>query len=227
MSSSAPLLQARGLRFAPHPAHTHELDFTVAAGELLPVLGPSGAGKTTLLRVLARLRARDGGELKLDGVPAERVEVARWRRQVAFLPQRPVMLPGTVHDNLAAVGQARAFRQAIDESRAAALLESLALDAPRALAQDARTLSGGEAARVALVRALLTDPAVLLLDEPTASLDRDAATLVVAMVAQQLEAGRAALLVAHDPALWRRQLGDLFRTPELKLAAAPASERAA
>lgn len=199
----------------------------LTAGELLPVLGPSGAGKTTLLRVLARLRARDGGQLELEGVAAERIEVARWRRRVAFLPQRPVMLPGTVRDNLLAVGEARAFRHALDEPRAAALLETLGLDVSRALAQDARTLSGGEAARVALVRALLTDPAILLLDEPTASLDSDAATFVVDLVARELDAGRAALLVAHDPALWQRQLGDRFRTPELKLAAAPASERAA
>lgn len=227
MSASSPLLRARGLRFSPHPAHSHELDFALAAGQLLPVLGPSGAGKTTLLRVLARLRAREGGELELEGVAAERIEVVRWRRRVAFLPQRPVMLPGTVRDNLLAVGEARAFRHALDESRTTALLEALGLDAHRALAQDARTLSGGEAARVALVRALLTDPAVLLLDEPTASLDSDAATSVVDLVARELDAGRAALLVAHDPGLWRSQLGGRFRTPELKLAAAPASERAA
>lgn len=185
-----------------------EASFRLDAGAALQVAGPSGCGKTTLLRILARLDARDSGELLLRGEPAVRIPPVRWRRQVVYLAQHPVMLEGTVHYNLDAGCAPRIARQTSDETghnrreEARLLLRALLLDPDELLDQNARTLSGGEAARVALARALLIHPAVLLADEPTASLDPDGAGALVKVLTGWVGRGGALVLVAHDGAPW-------------------------
>jgi ABC-type iron transport system FetAB ATPase subunit len=211
----AACLEARSLTFSPHAALTRQVSFSVEAGQALRVDGPSGAGKTTLLRVLARLSAADAGELLLGGEPAEGLPVARWRREVALLAQRPVMLPGGVADNLGLAGAPRRFRAPLEIERAKQVLSELELDVGRLWSMDAQRLSGGEAARVALCRALLADPRVLLLDEPTASLDAESAAALIALCGRQLEQGRALLLVAHDSAAWHQALGERLQVLEL------------
>jgi len=200
-------LEARRLRAELTQGRSVEASFALDAGRALQVAGPSGAGKTTLLRMLCRLEARDGGELLLDGEPAERIRPTRWRRRVVYLAQQPAMLEGTVLDNLAAgflpaAGGGRFPNARRDE--ACRLLSALGLDpCGELLEQTAATLSGGEAARVALCRALLIEPAVLLCDEPTANLDAGAAAALVGLVHGWLQDGGALVLVAHDEEPWR------------------------
>ncbi len=206
------LLQAEELTFSPHEAMTCRVSFALEAGAALRIEGSSGSGKTTLLRVLARLQGAAGGALRLAGESMVEVPPARWRRQVALLPQRPAMLPGSVADNLALAGAPRRFRRALDVKRAEGLLDRLGLDPQRLWTLDAQRLSGGEAARVALCRALLADPPLLLLDEPTASLDAQSARLLIALCERQLDEGRGLLLVAHESAAWHEALGERLTT---------------
>jgi putative ABC transport system ATP-binding protein len=147
----------------------------------MAVVGPSGAGKSTLLRVLNRLDEPSSGTVKLEGQDYRELSPRELRRRVGMVMQRAYLFPGTVAENLAfgpaQRGETLAARQV--ES----MLAGVGLDGygPR----DALTLSGGEAQRVAILRALANDPEVLLLDEPTSALDA-AARESVEMVLKSL-----------------------------------------
>lgn len=202
--TAQPLLDVRDLRAQIPGSGELRLSFGVHPRELLQLAGPSGCGKTTVLRMLARLSAPAAGQLRLAGEPAMRVPPQTWRRQVLYLAQQPVMLAGSVRKNLLA-GYATSSAPPPPpglEQRAAQLLTRLGLDSDHLLEQDARLLSGGEAARVALARALLVEPRVLLADEPTAALDQDNARAMTTLLADWASEGGALLLVAHDPAPW-------------------------
>ncbi|MFN2322389.1 MAG: ATP-binding cassette domain-containing protein [Trueperaceae bacterium] len=178
------------------------LTFALAPGERVAITGPTGAGKTLVLRALAGLDPIDEGTLTFEDVAVDDVPMPRYRAQVRLLPQRPVMVEGTVEDNLRlpfglAIHQAQAFPRA----EATALLARL--DRPaRFLEQPADRLSGGEAQVVALVRTLLVSPRVLLLDEPTTSLDASTTRAIEALVAWWLEVdpARAVVWTSHDAA---------------------------
>lgn len=174
---------------------------TLKQGEITAVIGPSGSGKTTLLRSLALLIEPAGGELRLRGQSAAELGWTCWRRKVVYLAQRPVVLGGSVADNLArpfSFRSAGAVRFALARARQG--LAELGLP-PRYLDSEARSLSEGERQRVCLLRALLVEPEVLLLDEPTSALDPEAQQRAELMLRAHLEerAG-AALMVTHDPA---------------------------
>lgn len=178
------------------------LTFALVPGERMAITGPTGAGKTLVLRALAGLDPIDEGTITFDDVGIEDLPMPRYRAAVRLLPQRPFMVEGTVEDNLRlpfglAIHQARAFPRA----EAMALLARLDRP-PRFLEQPAERLSGGEAQVVALVRTLLVSPRVLLLDEPTTSLDATTAGAIEALVAWWLEVepGRAVVWTSHDAA---------------------------
>lgn len=170
----------------------------VDAGEIVDVFGPSGAGKTTLLRALARLLPGAGGALSLDGTPAAGLSPQEWRAAVALLPQKPVMFPGTVAWNLRAPWSLRVRRDAAmpaDDALAMALasvgLGDVALD------RDGARLSLGQQARIAMLRVLLIEPRVLLLDEPDANLDDVSAGQVALMTRAFAERGGGVVRVRH------------------------------
>jgi len=175
-------------------------DLTLAAGERLAVTGPSGSGKTLLLRSLAGLDLLDEGTVTFAGTPLLDWSMPRYRAQVAYLPQRSVMVEGTVATNLRLpfglkAHRARSFpTEAVD-----ALLERLGRGASF-LDQSATDLSGGESQLVALMRVLLVEPVVLLLDEPSASLDEDATAALEDVVRAWLaaRAERAVIWTGHQ-----------------------------
>jgi tungstate transport system ATP-binding protein len=174
--------------------HVPELD--VPAGSVLAVLGPNGAGKTTLLRALGLLGPhRITGDVLLDGRPATR---AHLRIAAAAVLQRPILRRGTVAANVADGLRFRGAPRAAARERAAPWLDRLGI--AHLADRDARTLSGGEAQRTCLARALAIDPRVLLLDEPFTGLDAATRGDLVADLAAAL-AGRptATVLVTHDP----------------------------
>ena len=160
------------------------VSFEVARGEIVDVVGPSGSGKSTFLRALARLLPGATGTLLHDGVPAESIGPQQWRASVALLPQKPVLVTGTVRDNLLLPWRFAARRGTIapGDTKLAEGLTRLGVDA--ALDRDAARLSVGQAARVAFLRTMLTAPSVLLLDEPDAALDDIAADEVAALIAE-------------------------------------------
>ena len=184
------------------------------AGAIAAIEGASGSGKTTLLKAIATLIAVDGGRVLLEGVDAAAIAPTTFRRRVAYVPQQPPMLEGSVADNLATGPRLRGAT--LSGAASSALLERVGLPASFG-ARAARDLSGGERQRVALARALANEPVALLLDEPTAALDPAAAARVLDLGARAR--GRGAQRGGGDPrrrarrAPGRRALGVPQRPP--------------
>lgn len=179
--------------------------FHARPGELWLLAGPSGLGKTRLLRALAGLDD-SVGLLRFDGRSPAEWGYPAWRRRVMLVQQRGVMLPGTVAENLAApfaLGASPAAPASDARSEGAELLVALGVAEASAVAdlltQDAARLSVGQAQRVALARALQLAPPVLLLDEPTASLDPDATERAEGLIIRARSAGCAVIVVSHVP----------------------------
>jgi putative ABC transport system ATP-binding protein len=202
------MLEAEGL-IVDRNGGTRVLDgigLRLAPGELVALEGPSGSGKSTLLWALARFLPVSGGVLRLNGTDAGATDVRAWRRAVSLVLQTPSLVPGTVGENvrLPWTLSVRAGEDgAPDDARLRRELDGLGLD-EIALDRDAGELSVGQAARVALLRSLLAGPEVLLLDEPDASLDDEAAERVRARLERFTAEGGAILVVRHhrkdDPA---------------------------
>ena len=157
----------------------------------IAISGPSGAGKSSLLRLLNRLDVPAAGTIALDGEPLDAIDPTVLRRRVAMVFQRPVVLPGTVGDNL------READPALTDAGVAAALERVSLD-PALATRDARDLSGGEAQRMGLARSLATDPEVVLFDEPTSSLDADHARAIEQLAVGLEDEGITTIWVTHD-----------------------------
>jgi molybdate transport system ATP-binding protein len=172
-----------------------DIEFDVAAGEVLAVLGPNGAGKSTALHVIAGLVRPDRGEVRVGQRmltdTTTGVHVATHDRRVGLLLQDPLLFP---HLNVS-----RNVAFAPRSSRAAAAHWLAEVDAANLADRMPRQLSGGQAQRVALARALAADPDVLLLDEPLAGLDVGAATAMRKVLRRVLARdGRSAVLITHD-----------------------------
>lgn len=173
------------------------IDLVVPADGVTALAGPSGAGKSTLLRLLNRLDDPIAGDVRWCGRSLTDWEPTELRRQVAMVFQRAPLFAGTVHDNL------RVALPEVDDERAAHVLEHVGLR-PALLDHAADTLSGGEAQRMCVARALLTDPAVLLADEPTAALDGVARATVEDLGRMLADSGVAVIWVSHDTDQLRR-----------------------
>jgi len=170
-----------------------DVTLEVPADGVTVLQGPSGSGKSTLLRLLNRLEAPDEGVVRYRGEDLAQRDVLAHRREVGMVFQAPVLFPGTVADNL------RTARPAAGDAALPGLLEHAGLDASF-LERDAATLSGGEAQRACLARALATEPRVLLMDEPTSALDPDAARIIERLARTLAGEGVPVVLVTHDDA---------------------------
>jgi ATP-binding cassette, subfamily C, bacterial CydCD len=172
------------------------VSIAIAPGEVLGLTGASGAGKSTLLDVLLGWRRPDRGVVSVDGVDLADVDRDAWLRRVAWVPQRPVLITGTVGENLR-LGAPHAA-----DAELAAVATTTALDLPldTPVYERGQGLSTGQQRRVALARALLTERPLLLLDEPTEGIDAESeAALLVALPAAL--AGRTTVVVSHRPAV--------------------------
>ncbi|MEM7499450.1 MAG: ATP-binding cassette domain-containing protein [Pseudomonadota bacterium] len=202
------------------------IDLTLAHRGITVLMGPNGAGKSLLLKALHGLVEPTAGRVAWGGAPVS----AATRRAQALVFQKPVLLRRSVAANIDFVLKARGRR---DAGRRTALLTHVGL-ADRA-GQPARALSGGEQQRLALARALATEPAVLLLDEPTASLDPASTALIEDIVRAARADGMKIVFVTHDIGQARRLADEIVflhegrlaeHTPAARFFEAPASTAA-
>jgi ABC-type multidrug transport system ATPase subunit len=165
------------------------LSFAVPAGECLSVEGPSGCGKTRLLRALADLDPAEG-HVFLDGAERGEMPAWQWRRRVRYVAAEPGWWAPTPRAHMPVAPRPDRLDRLV---RALGLL-------PEILDRPVVELSTGERQRLALIRTIVDEPRVLLLDEPTASLDPEAAALTDEVIRFETLAGRAVVLVSHNPA---------------------------
>ncbi|MFP2901311.1 ABC transporter ATP-binding protein, partial [Corallococcus sp. 4LFB] len=175
------------------------VDLTIPAGSRVALVGPSGAGKTTLFSVLLGFLPPSGGEVRWDGLPLSSLKASSVRGQVAWVPQEPVLFSGTVRHNLR-LGQPDAPDDALWEALRLAHAEDFVRALPGGLdepvGERGGRLSGGQRQRLALARAFLCRPSLLLLDEPTSALDATSEAAVGAGLAALMK-GRTVLVIAH------------------------------
>ncbi len=180
-----------------------EVGFTAEAGRRTALVGPSGGGKSTLLALVLGLVTPERGRVLVNGVDLARLDLAEWRRQVTWVPQRPHLFGTTVAENIG-LGLPDAspdrIRLAAAQAGAARFIEALPHGYATVLGERGLGLSAGQRQRIALARAFLRDTPVVLLDEPTAGLDRRTEADFLA-AGERLMAGRTVLVVAHRPAL--------------------------
>lgn len=148
------------------------IDLRVAPGEAVALIGRSGAGKTTALRMINGLELPSSGRVTVDGTPTTRADLVELRRRTGYILQSVGLFPHrSVFDNVATVPRLKGWSRARIESLAAELLDAVALPIERYRDRFPHTLSGGEKQRVAIVRALIGEPDILLCDEPFGALD--------------------------------------------------------
>jgi len=176
-----------------------DVTFDVGAGEHVAIVGPSGAGKSTLTNVLLGFVRAEAGRIIAAGEPLAELELADWRRHIAWVPQRAHLFAGTVAENIA-LGLAEPKRAAIveaaEKAHARGFVETLPNGFNTPLGEDGAGLSGGEIQRIALARAFLRDAPLVILDEPTASLDAVSEAAIVEAI-EVLGRGRTVLSIAH------------------------------
>lgn len=181
----------------------HEITFTIAPGEFLSLMGPSGSGKSTLLNLIAGIDRADSGRITVEGVDITRLtetELARWRaNSVGFIFQFYNLIPVlTALENVELPLHLSGISRRARREHALTALDLVGLS--HRLDHFPGQLSGGEQQRVAIARAVVTDPTVLVADEPTGDLDRVSAGEVLDMMARlNRELGKTIVMVTHDP----------------------------
>ncbi|WP_413800323.1 thiol reductant ABC exporter subunit CydD [Streptomyces iranensis] len=190
-----------------HPGRTEpslaRTSFEIRPGETVAVVGPSGAGKSTLLNAVLGFATPHEGRVLIGDRDLASLDPESWRRQIAWVPQRPYLFAGTIAENVRLArpdADDEAVRAALRDANALRFVSTLPDGIETRLGEMGAGLSAGQRQRIALARAFLADRPVLLLDEPTANLDGETEASVVEAV-RRLAEGRMVLLVVHRPAL--------------------------
>jgi subfamily B ATP-binding cassette protein MsbA len=178
----------------------------IAPGEVVAIVGPSGGGKTTLTSLLPRFWDVTEGRILLDGIDVRRLRLADLRRAVGIVPQEPALFSGTVAENIA-YARPQAARADLEAAARAAHADEFVRRLPEGydtvVGERGVKLSGGQRQRIAIARAVLKDPAVLVLDEATSSLDTESEQLIEDAL-EKLLVGRTTLIIAHRLSTVRR-----------------------
>lgn len=175
-----------------------DVNLSVERGEVFTLIGPTGAGKTTLLRLIDLIDWPTSGEIYFDGIDTARTKARlEIRRRLAFVLQKPVVFNTTVYENIAYGLKWRGLSKNNIHTKVSGILDMVGLSAFKN--RNARTLSGGEVQRVAIARAIVTEPEMLLLDEPTANLDPVSTTGIEELITDIIKKYETTIVMAsHD-----------------------------
>ena len=182
-----------------------DVDLTVPSGQTVALVGPSGAGKSTLIGLLIRLRDPRTGTVRIDKLDIRDFVLSGLRDQIAVVPQDGMLFSGTIRENIA-YGRLDASDEEVEQAARAARIHEMISGLPEGyethIGERGATLSGGQAQRISIARAIVRDAPIVLLDEPTTGLDPETEVDVVAAMRELLR-GRTALVVAHRRATLR------------------------
>ncbi|GAA1517752.1 ABC transporter ATP-binding protein [Nocardioides humi] len=176
-----------------------DVSLTIPPGQVVALVGTTGAGKSTLMKLVARFYDATAGTVRIDGVPLRELDLPSYRHQLGFVPQEPFLFSGTIRSNIA---YGRPGASDLEVERAARqvgahdFIAALPLGYHTPVSEQGRSLSAGERQLLSLARALLVDPAILLLDEATANLDL-ATEARVQRAMGLVASGRTTILIAH------------------------------
>ncbi len=191
-----------GVRFRYSPSAPFALDevsFSVPAGTMLGIMGRSGSGKTTVTRLLQRLNSSYEGMIKIDGMDLREIDLMHLRTHIGVVPQENFLFSGTIRENIAMAKPEASFAQVVRAAQLAGaeeFIERLPRGYDTQLEEGATNLSGGQRQRLAIARALLIDPPVLILDEATSALDAESEAIVNANL-KRIGKGRTVLSISH------------------------------
>ncbi|MEO8560860.1 MAG: ABC transporter transmembrane domain-containing protein [bacterium] len=181
------------------PIVLSDVTFTIAPGEVVALVGPSGAGKTTIASLIPRFWDVTGGRITLDGVDVRELSFADLRGSIGLVPQEPALFSGTIRENIAYARPSASDAEVYAAARAAHTIEfidRLPSGMETRVGERGIKLSGGQRQRIALARVFLKNPAVVVLDEATSSLDNESERLVEEAM-EELLRGRSTLIIAH------------------------------
>ena len=190
------------VRFRYVPGASYALDevsFTVPQGTVLGIMGRSGSGKTTVTRLLQRLHANYEGMIKIDGMDLREIDLMHLRTHIGVVPQENFLFSGTIRDNISVAHSGASFHdivRAAQLSGAEEFIERLPRGYDTVLEEGATNLSGGQRQRLAIARALLINPPVLILDEATSALDAESEAIVNANL-KRMAKGRTVISISH------------------------------
>jgi len=194
---SAPILELDSVSWcAGQRTILHDVSLVIQAGEFVSIIGPSGAGKSSMFRLIVRFIETTSGRILFEGQDIKEIDVIQLRRQIGLLLQDSFMFEGNVRTNI--VYGPKLQNMPVDEEKLLRLVSEV--DLPQEiLDQDASKLSGGERQRVAIVRMLMNEPKILLLDEITSALDLSNELMVESLIKEvQASLGITILMVSHD-----------------------------
>jgi ATP-binding cassette, subfamily B, bacterial HlyB/CyaB len=192
----------KDVRFRYTPTSIFALDnvsFTLPAGTTLGIMGRSGSGKTTITRLLQRLNTNYEGSIKIDGMDLREIDLMHLRTNIGVVPQENFLFSATIRENIAMAKPDAPFAQVVRAAQLAGaeeFIERLPRGYDTMLEEGAANLSGGQRQRLALARALLIDPPVLILDEATSALDAESEAIVNANL-RKIARGRTVLSISH------------------------------
>ncbi|WP_417271294.1 thiol reductant ABC exporter subunit CydD [Celeribacter sp.] len=178
-------------------------DMTITQGETIALVGPSGAGKTTTLRLIAGLLMPPTGEVTVAGAPLSSDTADAWRARIGWMPQAPHFLNASLRQNLT-LGREGDLDTALEQAAVSQVVAALPQGLNTRLGETGGGLSGGEARRLTLARAIYGAPDVILADEPTADLDAATAQIVTDGLLAQAERGATLIVATHDSQLAAR-----------------------
>ena len=175
------------------------ISFTAKPGEMTALVGPSGAGKSTLIQLLHRFYDPIAGEVLVDGIPIQEVQLPSYLRQIAFVPQETLLFGGTIEENIH-YAKPGSSHEEIESAARTANAHNFITECPDGyqtiVGEKGIRLSAGQRQRIAIARAILKDPRILILDEATSALDNESETLVQEAL-ERLMQGKTTFVIAH------------------------------